>query len=101
GKGFEPLGLGIEAQDRVCSPVAHPHGIGVIDVDRVGLRPVARQMPALPTIVLAIVAEQISSVPTGIHSPPRLSLQTRRASCRGTGGSKTVVVPVSISIRPR
>src|SRR5215813_2293476 len=64
-KGFEPLGLGIKPQDRICSPVAHPHGIGVIDVDSVGLRPVARQMPALPTIVLAIVAEQISTVPTG------------------------------------
>src|SRR5207302_9776395 len=37
----------------------------IIDVDSVGLRPVARQMPALPTIVLAVVAEEISAVPTG------------------------------------
>src|SRR5437868_5677740 len=32
-KGLETLGFGIEAQDRVCSPVADPHAIGVIDID--------------------------------------------------------------------
>src|SRR5262249_47468808 len=58
-------GFWIKAQDRVCSPVADPYGIGVIDVDSVGLRPVARQMPVLPTIASAVVAEQISAVPTG------------------------------------
>src|SRR2546430_9121896 len=44
-KGLETLGFGIEAQDRVCSPVADPHATGVIDIDGVGLRPVAWQMP--------------------------------------------------------
>ena len=68
-KGFEPLGFGIEAQHRVCSPVADPHGIGVIDVDSVGLRPVARQTPALPTIVPAVVAEEVSAVPIGNPQP--------------------------------
>jgi len=50
---------------RARSFCADPHGIGIIDLDSVGLRPVARQMPALPTIVLAVVAEEISAVPTG------------------------------------
>src|SRR5262249_41773825 len=50
---------------RARSFCADPHGIGIIDLDSVGLRPVARQMPALPTIVLAVVAEEISAVPIG------------------------------------
>src|SRR5438270_12263709 len=34
GKGLEPLGLGIEAQDRVCPPVADPNSVGVVNLDR-------------------------------------------------------------------
>src|SRR5439155_22291700 len=63
--GLAFLGLGIEAQDRVRSPVADPHGIGVVHINGVGLRPVAWQMPAPPTVGLAVVAEKISAVPAG------------------------------------
>src|SRR5437016_4870142 len=52
-EGFEFLGLGIEAQDRVRPPVADPHRIGLVDIDGVGLRPVARQAPARPGLGLA------------------------------------------------
>src|SRR5205807_1783082 len=68
-KGFETLGFGMEAQDRVCSPVADPHGIGVINIDGVGLRPVAWQMPTPPTTAFAVVAEKISAVPAGDPQP--------------------------------
>src|SRR6202040_437183 len=47
-EGFEFLGLGIEAQDRVRAPVADPHHIGLVDIDGIGLRPAARQAPARP-----------------------------------------------------
>ena len=64
-KGFEFLGLEIEAQNRVRAPVADPDCIGLIDIDGVGLRPVARQVPVRPTLGLAVVTEEIATVPAG------------------------------------
>src|SRR6266446_9120857 len=65
GEGLEFLGLGIEAQDRVRAPVADPHDIGLVDIDGVGLRPVARQAPARPGLGFAVVSEQVATVPAG------------------------------------
>src|SRR6516225_3698251 len=102
--GCEPLGFGIEAQDRVRSPVVDPHGIGVIDVDRVWLRPVARQMPAPPpTVVRAVVAEQISAVRTGNpqsaaavapDAPCSLPRHRRLAASGGAAADRNHIVAV-------
>jgi hypothetical protein len=74
----------------------HPVGTSrAIDIDGVGLRPVAWQVPTSPSIGLAVVAEQISAVPSGDPQPSATVAPDAPAPCRGTGGSKTVVVPVS------
>src|SRR5713101_8186557 len=64
-EGLEFLGPGIEAQDRVRAPVADPHHIGLVDIDGVGLRPIARQVPARPSLGLAVVAEEVAAAPAG------------------------------------
>ena len=64
-EGLEFLGLGIQAQDGVRAPVADPHRIGLVNIDDVGLRPVARQVPARPGLRLAVLAEEIAAVPAG------------------------------------
>src|SRR5689334_16138816 len=66
---LEFLGLGIEAQDRVRTPVADPHCIGLVDIDGIGLRPVARQVPACPSLGFAVVTEEITAVPAGDPQP--------------------------------
>ena len=50
-------------------------------------RSVAWQMPSPPIFCLGVVTEKIPLFQPVIHSAPRLSLQTRRAPWRGTGGS--------------
>src|SRR5258708_1159010 len=63
--GLECLGLGIEAEDGVRAPVADPDGVDLVDVDRVGLRAVARKVPARPALGLVVVAEEIAAIPAG------------------------------------
>src|SRR5712691_2584725 len=64
-KGLEFLRVGIEAQDRVRAPVAEPDRIGLVDIDGVGLRPIAWQVPAPPGLGLAVESEEIATVPAG------------------------------------
>src|ERR1700756_623427 len=63
--GLEPLAFGVEVQDRIRAPVAEPDGVGLVDIDRIGLRAVARQVPARPALGLAVVAEEVAAVPAG------------------------------------
>src|SRR4029077_11213845 len=55
----------VKPQYRIRAPVADPPCIGLIDIDGIGLRPVAGQVPASPALGLAIVAEEIAAVPAG------------------------------------
>src|SRR5215469_10989959 len=66
---LEFLGLGVEAQDGIRTPVADPYRIIPVNIDGIGLRPVARQMPASPTAGLAVVTEQIAAVPSRDPQP--------------------------------
>ena len=43
-EGLECLGRGIEADDRVGGPFAHPDDVLRIDIDGVGMRRFARQL---------------------------------------------------------
>src|SRR5215472_71327 len=65
GEGLEFLGLSIKAQDRIRTPVADPYRVVLVNIDGVGLWPVARQVPACPTLGLAVIAEEIAAVPAG------------------------------------
>src|SRR5215469_6764791 len=50
---------------RPCAPVADPHYVGFINIDRVRLRPVTRQMPVRPGLRLAVAAKEIARLPAG------------------------------------
>src|SRR5262249_14706538 len=62
-EGLEALGLRVEPDDRVRAPLAQPHLVLVVDINRVGLRPVARQLPRLPGAGPGIVATDVPGVP--------------------------------------
>src|ERR671911_2669164 len=51
---LEPLALRIEFYQRVRPEVAQPHLVPLVDVDRVGLRIFAGQLPFAPAAVLGI-----------------------------------------------
>src|ERR1700730_14945175 len=93
---LEFLGLRIEAQNRIRPPVADPHCIGLVDIDGVGLRPVARQVPTCPGPRLAVVAEEIAAFPAGdperaatvAPDPPRALTRHGRLQDRGGAGLK-------------
>ena len=59
GEGFEFLGLSIKAQNGIRTPVADPYRVVLVNIDGIGLWPVARQVPACPTLGLAVVAKKI------------------------------------------
>src|SRR5215469_2481950 len=93
-KRLELLRVGVEAQDRVGTPVADPHGIGLVDIDGVGLRTVSRQVPARPRLGLAAVAEEVAAVPAGDpeaaaavapHTPCALARDGRLQNRDGAG----------------
>src|SRR5215472_14260405 len=65
GEGLEFLGLGIKAQNGIRTPVADPYRVVLVNIDGVGLWPVARQVPACPTLGPAVKTEEIAAVPTG------------------------------------
>src|SRR5262249_24291646 len=48
---------------RVRAPLAEPHFVLVVDVDRVGLRPVARKLPRLLGAGPGVVATHVPRVP--------------------------------------
>src|SRR5215472_9647936 len=64
-EGVEFLGLGVEAHDRIRTPVADPYRVVLVNIDGIGLWPVAGQAPACPTLCLAVIAKEIAAVPAG------------------------------------
>src|SRR5215472_16822886 len=56
---LEFLGLGIKAQDRIRTPVTDPYRIVPVNIDGIGLGAITRQVPACPTLGLAVVAKKI------------------------------------------
>ena len=90
---LERLAAGIEAEDRVAAEVAQPDHVALVDVDRVRLRVVARQLPGAPGRLRRVVHREVAAQPFADPDAARLSLQTRRAPWFGVGGSTTVESP--------
>src|SRR5262249_32286400 len=100
GEAAEPLGLRIEAHDRVAAPFADPDLVVVVDINRIGLWPVAWQLPDLPGLALGVVAGDLAGVPLadpdlapGVGPHPAGTLLGRRrlehrslAACRIDAG---------------
>src|SRR5262249_17261498 len=78
-EGLEALGLRVEPDDRVRAPLAQPHLVLVVDINRVGLRPVARQLPRLPGAGPGIVATDVPAVP---FADPDLAARVRPNTSR-------------------
>ena len=76
---------GIEAHDRVGAEIGEPDLVLVVDIDRIGARIVARQLPGLPGAVGGIVHRHVAAVPfadpdpaLGIRPHPARALVRRR-----------------------
>src|SRR5690606_4623945 len=60
---LEALAARIEGEHRVAAEVAHPRDVALVDVDRVGARRLAGQLPRAPAPVGGIVHRQVAAVP--------------------------------------
>src|SRR5476649_119649 len=102
-EGEEGLAPGIKAQDRVGGEVGEPDCVGLVDIDGIGARPVAGQLPALPAAILGIVQAHVAAVPfTDPETSPavgpdaartllwRRRLDDARLACRGVNLGEVV-----------
>src|ERR1051325_6042170 len=69
-EGLEALRLRVEAHHGVRAEVAQPDLVLVVDVHRVRLRMVARQLPRLPLAALRIEAAHVARVPLADPDAP-------------------------------
>src|SRR3990172_4439402 len=66
---LERLRLGIEADHGVGAPVAEPHRVAVVHVDRVGARALAGQLPGPPAPARRVVPADVAGVPLSYPQP--------------------------------
>src|SRR3954447_9324316 len=63
GEDIEALVERIETHDRVGRKIGKPDLVPVIDIDRIGLWAVSRQLPGFPRAVSRIVRRDVAAVP--------------------------------------
>src|SRR5947209_6784541 len=94
GIASERFGRGVEGHDCVGAPVRHPDDVAVIDINRVGPRPLAGQFPLTPAVRLGIIKTELTRAPlrypdpafgVGPYPPRALSLARRLDHGRGAG----------------
>src|SRR5690606_15632432 len=69
GEALETPGLRIEAQHRVGAEVGHPDLVVFVDIDRVGARRVAGQLPGPPLAACRLVAAELARIPFADPQP--------------------------------
>lgn len=90
--------LGFEKYDGIGAEVAEPDVVLLVDIDRVCVRPRARQAPRAPSRRLWVITLTWPAIHSLTQIRPEEFDYTRRAPCFGVGGSMTSAQPV-VSIR--
>src|SRR5690606_13609595 len=84
----------LEADDRIGCEIGEPHLVAFIDVNRIGLRPGAWELPALPSFGGRVVHADVAGIPfadpqpagaVGPYAPRALAGSRRLDHGRGAG----------------